>query len=448
MREHRSTDPGSSWENSEVFERKLRNTEQRLAAVTHELALRSNQLAMIRGQMFEAQERRIEEERLKVVLQMAGATTAELDQPLVELLRASAELEAEPACTPSLVAKIADLKAYASQVKQIIDRIQHVQADLLLPASGGMSMEVPEGRYRVLIVEGEDVFASSVCDLLEPWSATLELSRASNCAAAEKHLLAHRVDLILADYQLSDGTSLDLFTRLALQIELPPFILISGQGSEDLVAQAVRRGACDYLPKLGLNQDRLIQSILAALERVRLRQELQSAHRHLAEMATRDELTGLFNRRYLMQSLETELNRAKRYDQPLTLCLFDLDHFKRLNDSHGHDAGDTVLRDVARTLKQTVRSPDIAGRYGGEEFMVLLINTDLHKAELFGNRLREKIGDREYRFDGAKPLSITCSIGLAQYHASEQDSAALIRQADKAMYHAKHHGRNQVSCLH
>ena len=430
-----------------MFERKLRNTEQRLSAVTHELALRSNQLALIRNQMSEAQERRIEEERLKVVLQMAGATTAELDQPLVELLRASADLEADASCTPTLSARIAELKARAGQVQQIINRIQHVQADLLLPVSGGVSMDVPEGRYRVLILEGEDVFASSVCALLEPWSATLELARATDIASAENALLANRYDLILSDYQLPDGTSLDLFTRLALQIELPPFILISGQGSEDLVAQAVRRGACDYLPKLGLNQDRLIQSILAALERVRLRGELQSAHRYLAEMATRDELTGLFNRRYLMQSLETELNRARRYHQPLTLCLFDLDHFKQLNDCHGHDAGDTVLRAVARTLQQTVRSPDIAGRYGGEEFMILLINTDLRKAELFANRLRENIGARTYHFPGAQPLTVTCSIGLTQYSPDEQDSAALIAHADKAMYIAKRRGRNQVCCL-
>ncbi|MBL7645402.1 MAG: diguanylate cyclase [Candidatus Hydrogenedentes bacterium] len=448
MREHRGIDARDSWESTEVYERKLRSTEQRLSAVTHELALRSNQLALIRGQMAEATERRIEEERLKVVLQMAGATTAELDQPLVELLRVSAELEADASCTPALSARIADLKSHAKQVQQIIDRIQHVQADLLLPVSSATSMDVPEGRYRVLIVEGEDIFASSVCDLLEPWSATLELSRASDCASAEKALLANRFDLILSDYQLPDGASLDLFTRLALQIELPPFILISGQGSEDLVAQAVRRGACDYLPKLGLDQDRLIQSILAALERVRLRQELQTAHRHLAEMATRDELTGLFNRRYLMQSLETELNRARRYHQPLTLCMFDLDHFKQLNDCHGHEAGDTVLRSVARTLQHTVRSPDIAGRYGGEEFMILLINTDIHKAELFSNRLRERIGEQEFHFPGVRSLVVTCSIGLSQYKPGEQDSAALISHTDKAMYNAKRHGRNQVCCLH
>lgn len=447
MREHRGIDARESWENAEVFERKLRHTEQRLAAVTHELALRSNQLAMIRGQMSEAQERRIEEERLKVVLQMAGATTAELDQPLVELLRVSADLEADESCTPSMAAKIADLKSHARQVQQIIDRIQQVQADLLLPASAGVSTDVPEGRYRVLLVESEDVFASSLCDLLEPWSSTLDLDRATSCADAEAHLRASRFDLILSDYNLPDGTSLDLFTRLTLQLDLPPFILISGQGSEDLVAQAVRRGACDYLPKQGLDQDRLIQSILAALERVRLRQELQSAHRHLAEMATRDELTGLFNRRYLMQSLETELNRARRYGQPLTLCMFDLDHFKQLNDTHGHDAGDTVLRAVAETLQQTVRSPDIAGRYGGEEFMVLLINTDLAKAKLFGNRLRERIGEREYSFTGGAPMAVTCSIGLAQYKPAEEDAPALVSRADKAMYDAKKQGRNQVCCL-
>jgi len=129
----------------------------------------------------------------------------------------------------------------------------------------------------------------------------------------------------------------------------------------------------------------------------------------------------------------------------LTLCLFDLDHFKRLNDQYGHEAGDTVLRAIATTLQHTVRSPDIAGRYGGEEFMVLLINTDLNKAEVFANRLREAIGARDFQFAGARGVSITCSIGLAEYNPAEQDSAALINQADKAMYDAKRSGRNQVS---
>lgn len=444
MRDHRGAESRDTWETSEVYERKLRNTEQRLAAVTHELSLRSNQLALIRQQMYESQERRIEEERLKVVLQMAGATTAELDQPLADLLRASADIEADASCTPALAARIGELKARAMQVQQIIDRIQHVQADLLLPNRPPGLSEVPEGRYRILLLEDEDIYSSNLAELLEPWSATLHLVQAATCEAARELLLDERFDLILAEYELSDGTSLDLFSSLVPRIELPPFILISGQGSEDLVAQAVRRGACDYLPRLGLNQDRLIQSILAALERVRLRQELQSAHRHLAELATRDDLTGLHNRRYLMQALETELNRARRYNQPLTLCLFDLDHFKRLNDCHGHEAGDTVLKAVAKTLQHTVRNPDIAGRYGGEEFMVLLINTDLHKAEIFANRLREAIGAREFHFPGARPIVVTCSIGLAQYNPAEHDSAALIAQADKAMYQAKHHGRNQV----
>src|SRR5690606_5677295 len=118
VREHRGIDTRESWEEAEVFERKLRSTEQRLAAVTHELALRSNQLALIRSQMFENQERRIEEERLKVVLQMAGATAAELDQPLTDLLRVSAALEADASCTPELSARIIELKSSAGHVQQ------------------------------------------------------------------------------------------------------------------------------------------------------------------------------------------------------------------------------------------------------------------------------------------------------------------------------------------
>lgn len=447
MREHRGIDAQTAWDNIEMFERRLQHGERRIAALTQELALKSEQLALTKRRMYEVQELRIEEERLKVVLQMAGATAAELNQPLAELLERSAALDISANCGDGLREKLTELKTCARRVQKIIDRIQHAHTTLLAPRAVAPGVPSPNGLYRVLLMEDDDEFAASLNTLLQPWFDILELDRVTRCDEAEERLLADPYDLILADFQLPDGTCLDLFTRLVDQLVLPPFILISGQGSEDIVAQAVRRGACDYLPRSGLNRERLIQSILAALERVRLQRELQSAHEHLAELATHDELTGLRNRRYLVDALEVEINRARRYRQPLTLCMFDLDHFKDVNDKYGHDAGDMVLTTVADILRHTVRAPDIAGRYGGEEFLIVLINTGLREAEYFSNRLREKLEEKRFRFQKKRDVRITCSIGLAQFKPDEDESAALVHRADMAMYQAKLQGRNQVSCI-
>lgn len=444
MREYRGHDTRLYGTSVETLEQRLRSAERRIAAMAQELALKSEQLTLTTRQMADVQRRRIEEERLKVVLQMAGATAAELDEPLADLLRISSELNTEAGCTSELQTRVAELKACAARVEQIIGRIHEAQTSLLAPVPGALPEPLPSGEYRVLLIEYEEKFWTTLRSWLEPWSDVVRITRVTNCAQAEIRLEHEHYDLILSDYRLPDGTSLDLFTRISTRIALPPFILISGSGSEDIVAQAVRRGAYDFLPKAGLSRDRVVRSILAALERVRLRQELEAAHKHLADMATHDELTRLYNRRYLSDALETEMNRARRYNQPLTVCLFDLDRFKDLNDRFGHDAGDAVLVSVAESLHQTVRSPDVAGRYGGEEFLVLLINTELGEAVHFGDRLRKEIGQKRFRFATESNIQITCSIGLAEYRPDLESAAELIHRADMSMYEAKEKGRNQV----
>ena len=428
----------------DVLEQRLRHAERRAAALEQELVLKTEQLEITKRKMAESQHRRIEEERLKVVLQMAGATAGELDEPIAQLLRASAGLESGSGSTDAVRARIAELKECAERVDRIIARIQDAGANLLAPAVDGAPELAAHGVYRVLLIEYEERFAASLFDWLAPWSDRVNLERVTNCAQAGLRLENAHYDLILADYRLPDGNSLDLFTQLSTRLALPPFVLISGNGSEDIVAQAVRRGAYDFLPKAGLSRERAVQSILAALERVRLKQDLEAAHKYLAQMATHDELTGLYNRRFMTEALDTEMNRARRYGQSLTLCLFDLDFFKQLNDQYGHDAGDTVLVSVAETLHQTVRSPDVAGRYGGEEFLVLLINTGLEKALHFGDRLRQQLHDQRFHFPQGSEVRVSCSIGLAEYRPGLESAVELIHRADMAMYEAKAKGRNRV----
>ncbi|MGA9533760.1 MAG: diguanylate cyclase [Anaerolineales bacterium] len=161
------------------------------------------------------------------------------------------------------------------------------------------------------------------------------------------------------------------------------------------------------------------------------------------EMATTDPLTGLFNRRGWLQVGLRELDRAERYGRPLATLILDLDHFKRVNDSHGHQVGDEVLRETADRLRNCFRKIDLIGRYGGEEFMVLLPECDLPSAEIAAARVRRAIEAPAFA-TSAGDMHVTTSVGIASSETEPLDFDALLRAADRALYSAKHGGRNQV----
>lgn len=178
---------------------------------------------------------------------------------------------------------------------------------------------------------------------------------------------------------------------------------------------------------------------LLVLENLRLR-------RRLKEETVRDALTGLYNRKYLYQRLEEETIRAQRYGTPLAFVMLDLDDFKRCNDSYGHLAGDMVLKKVAQGLLGSVRSVDIAGRFGGEEFAVILPQTGMQPALLVAERLREAIAQTAVleQPEGGT-LRLTVSVGVAVYPDSANSSGELIEEADQALYASKALGKNRVS---
>lgn len=191
---------------------------------------------------------------------------------------------------------------------------------------------------------------------------------------------------------------------------------------------------------------------LRAIDAARIEDpRLRAAFRGLADrvadtwrLATVDPLTGIANRQAVLSRVEEELARAVRYHRPLSVILVDLDHFKRLNDSHGHAAGDAVLRAVAQLLAANVRSVDVAGRYGGEEFLVLLPETDVDAAAGLAEKLRRIVGSAEVPIEGGEKLSITMSAGVAGGMGHVLRLDALVRDADAALYSAKALGRDQV----
>lgn len=164
----------------------------------------------------------------------------------------------------------------------------------------------------------------------------------------------------------------------------------------------------------------------------------------LEELATRDPLTGLFNRRQLSYVLEEELERARRYERPMALVWIDFDHFKEVNDSWGHAAGDAVLCSVSRTLQDSVRSVDAIGRFGGEEFVIVLPEMDIDEARDMAERLRQKVSHKPIMLDSGHSVPLTISIGVAVFPMHGHSVDTLCGAADKAMYQAKMRGRNCV----
>ncbi|MEE9466574.1 MAG: GGDEF domain-containing protein, partial [Candidatus Neomarinimicrobiota bacterium] len=177
----------------------------------------------------------------------------------------------------------------------------------------------------------------------------------------------------------------------------------------------------------------------------RLLKETERLQARLQHMAMYDALTETLSRRALIQQLEGEMQRARRHTRNFSILLLDIDHFKRVNDTYGHVAGDAVLRDLAATLQATTRRSDYVGRYGGEEFMVLLPETPLDKACLLAEKLREAVSQMVVEAEGHTIKNTTISLGAAGFK-DDSSVEAFIHRSDKGLYKAKNGGRNQVQC--
>lgn len=174
------------------------------------------------------------------------------------------------------------------------------------------------------------------------------------------------------------------------------------------------------------------------------RRQLQAANRELQRLSSTDRLTGLFNRGHWEEMLRQEYARHRRYDRNAALVMFDIDHFKKINDSYGHQAGDAVIQQTAELVRQCMRDADIAGRYGGEEFVVLLPDTDSDGALTFAERFRQTVEAHEVVYENHR-IHFTVSLGIADLSQPTSGYAQLIERADSALYSSKAGGRNQVS---
>jgi two-component system cell cycle response regulator len=272
----------------------------------------------------------------------------------------------------------------------------------------------------------------------------ITLVACGDAAAGRTQLTNHAVDVIMLDYLLGADTAQNVLQEIRGCGDRRPVIVLTGKGDERIAAAMLRAGADDYLVKDDLRPDTVYRSLRFVLMRFEAERKRIQLEEELQRLARFDELTGLCNRRYLLDRLTQEILRARRYGSPLSILMLDLDHFKQINDTYGHIVGDTVLAMVASIRRDTVRATDIPGRYGGEEFCVVLTETKISGALLLAERLRRRIATEGVFAANSEKISVTCSIGLAQFQDNIKDPMAFLALADGALYQAKAAGRNCV----
>jgi diguanylate cyclase (GGDEF)-like protein len=251
-------------------------------------------------------------------------------------------------------------------------------------------------------------------------------------------------DLLLLDYSLPGEDGLSFLRRLNSDGDQPPVIMLTGWGDGRVAAEAMHSGAYDYFPKNAINSQILAHAIHQALENYRWGREEKRLRQELERLAITDELTAVYNRRYMAQALERECNRARRYRRELACLMIDLDDFKTYNDIHGHLIGDVALKQVAATISQCVRETDIVVRFGGEEFIVIMPEANQSAAMLAAERICDSIAGQGLAVgDGA--VAITVSIGACTSNDDHEIMPdTMLACADRNLRQAKIEGKNRV----
>lgn len=339
-----------------------------------------------------------------------------------------------------------------SRVKSLV-RLKTLSDELRLRHDGTRqagvedALRLTDGRLeeqaQVLLVDSRGASQERIVKALKPIA---EVSALSDPQAAVFEAAENGYDLVIVNSNLADYDPLRFCSQLRSleRTRFIPILLITEQGDEQMIIRALDLGVNDYIVR-PLDPNELVARALTQVRRKRYNDRLRNSVRQTIELAVTDGLTGLHNRRYLDTQLRTLFARAKVRGRPLTICITDIDRFKLVNDQFGHDAGDEVLKEFSGRIRSTVRGADLACRYGGEEFVVVMPDTPAEVAANVAERLRLMIEARPFQLrSGETPLMLTASMGIATLGPGIDTPEQLLKQADRALYEAKNSGRNRV----
>ena len=293
----------------------------------------------------------------------------------------------------------------------------------------------------VLLVEDSAAIRALVRRMLVAGGHTVvEAARGADALAACRE---QQPDVVLLDVEMPEMSGWDVLAAMKADPALSdvPVVFLTGRSDTADMVDGLRLGAHDYLRK-PCEPTELLARVQAAARVKRLQDELRQRNQELDLISRTDVLTGLRNRRHVEEYLARLVSLARRHAEPIAVLIVDIDHFKSVNDRHGHDAGDAVLREVAGRMLDSVRLEDMIGRWGGEEFLVVLPNTAAQGAAELAERLRQVVADEPCQVPDGGAVSVTISLGCAA--SVIDDAATLVRSADAALYEAKESGRDRV----
>jgi len=293
---------------------------------------------------------------------------------------------------------------------------------------------------KILVVDDEEDIRQLLTELLTSEGYTVY--DAENGAEGFDQFRNTLPDLVITDVKMPVRNGLELLKDIKSTGTDVDVIVLTGHSDERTAIDCLHSGAYDYLLKPLEELDVLIASVQRALQKRQLEAKNSLLIKELEEMAIKDPLTGLYNHRHLHKCLNEEMARSSRYHHKFLALMADVDHFKKVNDTHGHLFGDFVLKRVANLLDDNLRLTDTVFRYGGEEFFAILPETEKKEGLTVVNRLLDCIRSHDFSCDG-HTARITFSIGLALFPDEAQDSSGLIGLADRRLYRAKKAGRDR-----
>jgi diguanylate cyclase (GGDEF)-like protein len=268
------------------------------------------------------------------------------------------------------------------------------------------------------------------------------LFEAKNTQEIQSALKKGRVNLVFMDLQMPDKSGFEWLAEI-VEKQLAPVIILTGHGNEDVAVESLHSGAVGYLSKLNLSIDKVSNAIEKALGEWEKYLLVRGDLDELEKVISIDTLTGVLTRRIIMKKLDEQIKHTRRYGDRFAAIMLDIDHFKHVNDDYGHLIGDDVLENIGRILKQKIRETDSAGRYGGEEFLLILPKTDINIALTLASRIRRDIAQLTIKDSQGHVFGITVSLGITIYIAGDT-KRSIINRADVALRMAKLAGRNRI----
>jgi two-component system, cell cycle response regulator len=338
-----------------------------------------------------------------------------------------------------------------ARVKSLV-RLKALTDELRARAMTGQEIAIEEAQRamdsisieagRILLVDSDARHAERIKGYLDRTNHVDVLASPADAVLA---VSAGEYDLAIVSMSLGDFDPLRVCSqmRTAEHSRTLPIILIAEDTDRPRVVRGLDLGVNDFIMR-PVERNELVARVRTQIRRQRYAVELRQSVTNTLALAVTDELTGLYNRRYFDRHLSLMLDKAREQDRDMAVMLIDMDFFKSVNDTHGHDIGDAVLKEFALRLRRNIRGVDLACRFGGEEFVVLMPDTDNRQAQAVAERVRMSVAERGFDAGTGGPLAVTVSVGVALNEHKTDTPETILKRADIALYRAKREGRNRV----